>query len=84
VYNYSTLRILAWVTDGAGTSPTFDKYGQDILRTHATKGRTNNIRRKEGIVVNKYRRKEKAFKRRDHLDDLSVYGRIILKRILKK
>jgi len=36
------------------------------------------------MVVNKYRRKEKTFKQRDHLGDLRVYGRIILQGILKK
>jgi hypothetical protein len=35
------------------------------------------------MAINKYRRKEKAFKQREHLDDLSICGRIILKRILK-
>jgi hypothetical protein len=39
---------------------------------------------KGGIVVNKYRRKEKALKQRGHLDDLRMYGRIILKWILNK
>lgn len=49
-----------------------------------TKGRTNNTNRKEGMVVKKYRRKEKAFKQTDHLDELSMCGGTILKRILKK
>jgi hypothetical protein len=35
------------------------------------------------MAVNKYRRKDRASKEREHLDDLSIHGRIILKRILK-
>jgi hypothetical protein len=42
----------------------------------------DKTRRKEDIVVNKYRRKEKIFKQRRHLNGLSIHRRIILKRIL--
>jgi hypothetical protein len=42
------------------------------------------MRRKEDIVVNQYKSKEKVFKQRDHLDGLSILRRIILKRILNK
>jgi hypothetical protein len=41
------------------------------------------IRKKEGIRLNKYRRKYKAPKQRDLLEDVGVYGRIMLKLILK-